>query len=534
MTSSGWNRQDRRAMWIIAAVFLVASIYPFLRAEPQLDLEIGIVRKMLDYGFARRAGAMMFPQFNNGRLAHPEAFNYTHHPYLTAWAYGIVYEVSGFRGVSAFTLVMGLVGCLVVYRTLRTTVDSPAALAGSVLYACAPVLLLTTVRAFAMVFATIFWPAATWVALPPPEGASWRRNRTWLLGLLSFLGMQISWASLGVVPSLLLMTAEPAPGFRATLRNPRCRAILLGTGLGLAVFIVQVIAYTTSFHEPVGYVAFLAKPGATGFAQTRSRMLLALVVRTVVLVGPALILGSVAAGLMLWRTRKTIRLANGMILYILLWLAGAVSLTFLFTREKWVYVWLLFPAAALAAYAWEQTSNRILRGLLLALTIPGLVYAQLTASLPQKSRAAETLAVFLQQQTRPEDLILTNLKPQVLPFPYWDYNGPDTVAVLADRLCWGGIDSVQALEIQKELMKGQVARVLYLLGPTPEIPGDLEVKLHQEGQLLQHVDIELTPEIDSFGLRLRRWYGKIQGKPVIESQSGSRRFTAELYVLNPQ
>jgi hypothetical protein len=175
-----------------------------------------------------------------------------------------------------------------------------------------------------------------------------------------------------------------------------------------------------------------------------------------------------------------------------------------------------------------------LRGLLLALIVPGLIYAQLTASLPQGSRAAETLATYLREQTRPEDLILTNLKPQVFPFPYWDYNGPDTAGGLADRLCWGGIDSVQSVEMKKGLMRGQVARVLFLLGPTPPIPGDLEAKLHQDGQLLQRTDIELPPEIDSFGLRLRRWYGKVQGKAVVESQSGSRRFAAELYLLNPQ
>jgi len=168
------------------------------------------------------------------------------------------------------------------------------------------------------------------------------------------VGVQIRWTALGAIPVLLLMTAERGPILRAAvynnLRNPRCWGIVIGVGLGLGIFIAQVIAYTPSFDEPVGYIANLAKPGAEGFAQTRGRMLVALVIRMMVLVGPALMLGLVVGGFDLRRTKTMTRLAAGMILYFLLWLMGALVLTFLFNREKWVYVWLLFPAAVLTAH----------------------------------------------------------------------------------------------------------------------------------------------------------------------------------------
>lgn len=93
---------------------------------------------------------------------------------------------------------------------------------------------------------------------------------------------------------------------------------------------------------------------------------------------------------------------------------------------------------------------------------------------------------------------------------------------------------METLEAKRQHMTGQVARVLFLLRPTQGLPANLETKLHQEGQLLRRADIDLPPESDSFGLRLRRWYGKLQGKAVGDAQPGLRKFTVELYVLNPR
>jgi len=92
---------------------------------------------------------------------------------------------------------------------------------------------------------------------------------------------------------------------------------------------------------------------------------------------------------------------------------------------------------------------------------------------------------------------------------------------------------VEELATQQQRMEGQVARVLFLLDPHGEISPELEAKVRQEGRMLRRADIDLPPETDSFGLRLRRWYGKLQGKAGGTTQPGSRQCTVELYVLNP-
>ena len=93
---------------------------------------------------------------------------------------------------------------------------------------------------------------------------------------------------------------------------------------------------------------------------------------------------------------------------------------------------------------------------------------------------------------------------------------------------------MEALETKPQRMAGQVVPVLFLLDSNQAVSRDREAKLRQQGELLRHADIDLPPEADSIGLRLRSCYGKLQGKGDGATRPGPRKCTVELYALNPR
>jgi MFS family permease len=508
--------KERMALLVIAAAFVLASVYPFLKAEPEVAVDVCQIRKLLEYGFVERQGAILTPQVTTGKLVHPENFNYTHHPLPRYWLCAGVYHFWGANGVALLTTLVGLLESLLVYSALRRHFDFTPALVAALLYACAPAFQFYAVGATSGIFMWLLWPIATLlIPLSNDDARPWPGRGLWL-GLTVFLTGQASWFMLSAVPSLLLMSAVTGADWQNTIRrNLRNRlwwAILLGAALSLLVFVAQVIHYTPSLHEPFEYVAYLASSGQSGFAKTRTGMLLTLSLRTVVLLGPALLAGLLMGIYAASRRKRLTRGAMAMMVYALLWGLGALFLTFLFNREKWLFTWLLFPAAYLTAGWLSTAKTRAMAWALLALAVPGVVYVQWTASLPGPSQASSRFASYLIQHTEPEDLILTNLKPQTFPFPYWDVSGCDNIKARADRLLFYSITSAGKLDDPRKLLRGQVARTLFLRESAGEIGSDLAQQLRDHGHLLERAELPVPAEVETFGLRLRSFYWKLQGK----------------------
>jgi len=306
--------------------------------------------------------------------------------------------------------------------------------------------------------------------------------------------------------------------------------------LSLVVFLTQLIVYTPSFHEPFEYVSNLAGSGQEGFAKRRIAMLLTFFIRAVVIIGPALLAGLLMGIYAAIRRKRLTPATAGIIAYVMLWGFSAMLLTFLFNREKWVFTWMIFPAAYLTACWLSTVKTRAIGWGLLLLALPSLIYVQWTASLPTVSRTSETLARYLAQQTKPEDLVLTNLKPQTFPFPYWDQSGCGNVAKLADRLLYANVVSVEKLNEPRAQLRGQMARTLYLREMGEAIDDVILQQLRDEGHLLARAELPLPVETETFGLRLRSFYWKLQGKATgLENGVGNltnRVVSLELYSLD--
>jgi hypothetical protein len=503
--------KERLGLLVIVLVFLASGTYRFLREAPYFDVEsveMLQIRKMLDYGFFERQGIVMFPEVSFGKLAHPEKFNYTHHPFPRSWWYAGVCHFFGALGVAVFNVVAGLLACLLIYAALRRRFGFGPSLIPAALCACAPVLQYWAVGTTSTVLMILFWPVAALVIWPTNGQAQAATGRCLLLGLTVFLAGQVEWSTLATVLPLLLMSAIPGADWKETVRrNFRNRlwwAIILGAVLTALVFLAQVVICTPDLREPFQHARGLAwsnlaarQQGGSAHAKLFGISLL----RTVFVVGPGLFAGLLLGVRAATRPNRFTPAAAGMIAYLLLFFLGMMLAPVFYNYETYLLIWLLFPAAFLTASWLSTTRIRAAAWGLVVLTIPGFLYVQATAAMPKVSRASQMLARYLAQHTNPEDLVLTDLKSQAFPFKYWDQYGVDR---LADRLAFYDVTSLKQLDALREKFRGQVARTLYLHQSYVPIEGDLGQKLRAQGRLLDRAELPVPAEAETGDLPLLR------------------------------
>jgi hypothetical protein len=263
-------------------------------------------------------------------------------------------------------------------------------------------------------------------------------------------------------------------------------------------------------------------------------MFVSSLLRTVFVVGPGLIAGSLLGVRAATRPNRLALAAAGMIAFLLLFLLGLMLSPSFSANETYLLPWLLFPAAFLTA-AWLSTTKiRAAAWGLVVLAIPGVLYVQATAAMPRVSRAAQMLARYLAQHTNPEDLVLTDLKVQAFPYRYWDRYG---VNRLADRLAFDGVTSLKELDTVAETFRGQMARTLYLHQSYGRIEDDLAQKLREHGRLLDRTELPIPTEEETGDLpllrpiyRWRHYIGAGASADGVGNQT-NRTVTLELYQL---
>ena len=68
------------AFCLLAILFVCTRLFPLLQAQPWSYWEVSEAKKLNEYGFFERRGALLDYHYLAGVLPHPEKFNYVNHP----------------------------------------------------------------------------------------------------------------------------------------------------------------------------------------------------------------------------------------------------------------------------------------------------------------------------------------------------------------------------------------------------------------------------------------------------------------------
>ncbi|MBM3892173.1 MAG: glycosyltransferase family 39 protein, partial [Verrucomicrobia bacterium] len=212
--ASGWDRLGQAGLgWVcllIGAVWLLTRAYPLSQTVPWTTWEVWEAKKLLEYGFVERQGAILNPHFMTGRLPDPAKYNYVNHPYPILWLDALAYGLGGQWACLLLNSAIQLAGCLMVFAALRRVFEPGASVVGALLYTLAPVSVTLDPNTSTVVVGAVAWPFLVWLL-----GRGLQQERfsaaVWL-GVAMFLAGQISWLVYTLVPPLALAAAGFVPG----------------------------------------------------------------------------------------------------------------------------------------------------------------------------------------------------------------------------------------------------------------------------------------------------------------------------------
>lgn len=525
----------------MAALYLLVRAYPLWRATPELVWENIQAKKLEQYGFWERRGAMLQPQFSFGQLAHPERFNYSHHPYPLLWVIAGVHRLIGPYGVAGFIVVAGLAISLLTCLLLSVFYDPLPALFSAAMVAVCPVFITFTTGANPYGLGGALWLVAAALVGDFPSESEPRPVSTFLLGLTVFFLGQIDWFGLVMTPGLLVMTARYRPTIRATLKanlqNPWWKATLSGAVLSGGLFGLQVACFEPSLRKAAQYTRALASTAHEGFAPSYLRNLLAVPLRSFALLGVPLLLGLFAGIWFAARQRHMSRLLAGAGCYLACIAGFAILSPYFFVREQWVYTYAVFPLACFTASALQHLRRPAGLWLAALLALPGIAYVQMKASIPVESHGSQVLTTLLAEQVPRNGLVLTNFRPQEFPFPSWDQAVCHCAATRADRLLFCNVESIPALEEVVRHFGNELPPTFFLKQVGAPIKRELDEKLTTGGRKILVSQLVFPPEAEGWALHLRLLYWRLQGMyqqlaPGNSAGDRERVVTVELYRLN--
>jgi|ERR1044071_458438 hypothetical protein len=503
----------RTALLSLIVVWVLLRIYPIMHAEGWTNWEVWQARKLLDYGFFNRAGAALPSVYMTGRMPHPEDFNYTNHPYPMLWVYTAIYALGGPAACLTMILLVRLCATIVVFVLLRRYFSLGTAWWGTFLYALAPITLAMDVDSNAGVgFGAVIWPFSAFLASDPRQG----RWHAWLLGLTVFVAGQISWFTLTLIPVLLMMTI-PVGGswhesWRMMLKSPKCRAILIGAVLTSLVFITQLAVYTADIPFMFEYIfrQMAARPAV--LEVSRSAELRMVVLRTILFVGPALLLGAALGIVGMRRSDPNRRVSFAYATYFPIFALAASVLTHFFFIERSPYLYAVFPAAFLTAVCLERFRGVLFRSFLFAFSIVTATYIYITFSVPGVTNASRELGSFIGQHTEPDDVVLTNLRQQVPPYQSWDSAAGRSTGMISDRLLFLNITNSEGIIRIEGLLKRNFSKAVFVFDPSLSISPNLGETLAATGGPIARGNLTIVPEPVTFAQRLRELIWNLSGR----------------------
>jgi len=478
------------------------------QSVPWIYWEVGVAKKLLEYGFLERAGAVLDIHFMTGHLPHPERFNYVNHPYPIHWLNTAIYAVGGGWGIMAFNAVLGLVTCWLVYFALRSFFPERQSFIGAALFTAAPSAIIFDINMNHSAQAAIIWPLGVWLVAKIRDG----KLTAWWLGLAAFVVGQMSWSPFAVFPLLALgamgLVWKKGDGFETDIHRPMLRALLVGALLTGAVFALQIVIYTPNWSEVFGYIRGQA---SSDYGVNTPRMLIGVAMRAALSLGPALALGALMGVWKVLRKQRTDWLRLSTLVFPAIFICCALLLQRYFYREHHLYEYLLFPMTVLALEGWGNLRSKAGKALIVLLVLAGIAYPHIRASVPLVSRTVVQMAEALCTMSSPDETILTNGRPQQPPYATWDVGGEINTAYLADRIFRMGMDSAGKMESERDRFGQDQLPIIFLWNPSEpcgdEVRGLLESA--SPGMVLR---IQRPGESTGLATKLRTAYWKLIGK----------------------
>jgi len=505
------RKWDRIMLFSLCLIWLLPRAVAFFYRTPSLNWEVWEAKKLLEYGFWNRWGAIINWHYMTGIRPDPWAFNYTNHPYPILWLYTFIYYLTGAHGVFVAAVLVGFVACMILYRVLSAQFGRSAGWWGAVLYCLASNSIYYDVDPNSFAAGAIIWPMAlAALYLGPAERTGDSRVRPWLCGLAVLLAGQVSWFSLSALPSLLWLTATPNTPVRDQLRhpfrNPYWKAMIVGALVTAALFALQIAVYLPSFKEFWGY--FLQQCAMNSRGPSRLAMVPNHAAKTVNLVGPGLWLPAVVGAVWMCKTRSWNRLAGAGLLYLGVFAGIGLVLNRAYYIEASFYRYLLIPVTILAGLGLSKVSSRWLRVAAICFAVLGATFTLMKLESGQPSKVAQSIAQKIGELTRPQDIILTNLRMMVPPYARWDPAAEEITQRTADRLLRFGIQDLQQARAAMLPFQRESGPCVFIVERSNPLSAGLEALLKERSSKILQCEWLPPPDAETLFLKLRMVYWK--------------------------
>ena len=503
------------AFCLLTILFVCTRVFPLLHAQPWSYWEIFEAKKLSEYGFFERRGALLDTHYLTGVLPHPEKFNYVNHPAPIHWVNMLVQRGIGNWGILFLNTSLGLLACFLTLAALRKLYPEDVAVFGAALFTVAPSSIIFDVNPCVGPLASFLWPAGAYLLLSDHLTLL---RRAWLLGVLCLVAGQIDWLSWTILGSLTV--AALGVGWRRRLSiHPQwllLQALFLGSALTVLFFAAQIFAYIADWNDLARYIS---KQG--GNTLPFVGLLKSVSLRIALSLSPALLLaGLFGFVLMLWRrTARPVEMAA--LVYLPIFLAALVLLRGFFLTEIWPYEYLIFPFVLASCYFLSSLPlfwrTRLAYPLLSVLALSGIFYAQIQTTSPKLSTETSFLADLFSKESAPREVIATNMIDQAPPLASWNVAGLYVARQKADRLVRSNIGTQAHLFELLNQFHTPSLDILFLRTPCQPIDPPLE-------QVLQSVrprpfELPSAGVEVPFSIHLRNLYWRFTGRHQAKQSS---------------
>ena len=517
------NRTLAKHLFLLVSVFALTRMWPMTQAETWSYWEIFEARKLNEYGWSERQGALLDVHYLTGVVPHPELHNYPNHPAPIHWVNMLFEGMFGDWGVIWFGMFVGLGCCVLALLALRQLYHPGIALVGALLFTIAPSGIIYDVDPNQGALGAFIWPVAALLLSPVAP----TRLRAWLLGIACLLAGQASWMSWTVFGVLLLGAFGIAwdKKFVASASKPLIAALLVGGGLTVLLFALQVAVYTPDWDNLFRYLGKQSTE-RIGVVQWAIRS----ITRSGMSVGPALVFGALAGFLAIIKTRTARPTELVALAYLPLFVAASFVLRGFFYNENWPYEYLVFPAAILTCAFLAALPVGRLRFIssagLLGLAVVGLFYVFLRFSNPSLSAETRFIANLIAREAKPREVVATNMVEQMPPLQTWNVSGLYVARQKADRLLRTEISSLDKLAALLGRFHVDTLDIVFLRTPLQPVDPQLAQALSQSP-----AQIYTLPAHEGalpFSLRLRDYYWKLTGRHQAAGKIDSSPMNATL------
>ena len=476
-------------------------------AESWSYWEVFEAKKLNHYGWVERRGALLDVHYLAGVVPSPELHNYPNHPAPIHWANMLVLRVLGHWGVIVLWTSLGLAASITTLLALRQFYTPSVALIGSLLFILAPTSIIYDVDPNHGAIGAAAWPFLAF-ALTPALGPLYS---AWLLGSTCLLAGQASWFVWIVFGALLVGVAglNLNGRLRAAPARPLIIALLVGGGLTVLLFALQVVLYTPDWQDLTRYLSkqSVEKVGPLDW-------LLRITTRSAMSLGPALVIGALAGLIAILVRKKALPIALVSVAFLPLFGLASFVLRGFFQTENWPYEYLVFPTSIFCcAFLTAVPPGKVWRAAVLALTllaIAGLPYVYLRVSNPSLSAETRFIADLMVGEAQPHEVVVTNLLDQAPPLQPWNVSGLYVAMFKADRLLRSNVNGIPQLGELLHKFHTDTLDIVYIRSMEQPVDDDLKtiLKRYPSRTFTLPSHLGAVP----LSLRLRGYYWQFTGR----------------------